>query len=417
MASPAPKATAVWVVRRLRAAGFEALLAGGCVRDMLLRRPCTDYDVATSATPDQVKRLFPRVLLVGAKFGVAMVIHDSRKVEVATFRSDLSYHDGRRPEGVRFTTSREDALRRDFTINGMFYDPVAKEVIDYVGGREDLRRKIVRTIGEARQRFAEDYLRMLRAVRFAVGLGFELHAAAAEAIRETAGRIEQISGERVFEELWKMLQKPSAADAMRMLADMGLARHVLPEMFLSDGIWQRGVERVGAVAAKRDPLLSLAALVWELPPEAIAKIIRRGGQSNDLKESLAWMAVHRDDWRRAPDMPLAEFKRLLACDDFECLHRLWAVEERKGHPSAPLARRIRARAKGIAPGQVAPPPLVTGSDLKAMGLTEGRLLGEILRRLYDAQLNEEIADRKEGVELAQKLMRELTAQGGAPLNR
>ncbi|HOF19074.1 MAG TPA: CCA tRNA nucleotidyltransferase, partial [Phycisphaerae bacterium] len=164
MARPADKATATWVVRRLREAGFQALFAGGCVRDMLLGIRCNDYDVATDAVPDQVRALFGRVLLVGAKFGVAMVLHRGRKVEVTTFRSDLSYSDGRRPDGVRFSTPEEDARRRDFTINGMFYDPLDGRVIDFVGGRDDLRRRVLRTIGRADERFAEDYLRMLRAV-------------------------------------------------------------------------------------------------------------------------------------------------------------------------------------------------------------------------------------------------------------
>ncbi|MDP7289483.1 MAG: CCA tRNA nucleotidyltransferase, partial [Phycisphaerae bacterium] len=162
------------MLNRLRQAGHEALLAGGCVRDMLLGRPCADYDIATSAAPDEVRGLFRRVLMIGAKFGVVMVIHDNRQIEVATFRSDLSYSDGRRPDGVRFTTARQDAERRDFTINGMFYDPLANEVLDYVGGQEDLKQKIIRTIGSPDRRFAEDYLRMIRAVRFAVRLDFAI---------------------------------------------------------------------------------------------------------------------------------------------------------------------------------------------------------------------------------------------------
>jgi len=215
MAKPATKSTALWVLRRLRSAGFQALLAGGCVRDMLLGVRSVDYDVATDATPRQVKRLFRHVLLVGAKFGVAMVIHRGRKVEVTTFRSDLSYSDGRRPDAVRFSTARQDAQRRDFTMNGMFYDPVADEVVDYVGGRKDLKAGIVRTIGRPDKRFAEDYLRMLRAVRFAVGLGFRIDPATAAAVRKHARGISAISGERIFDELNKMLSRDSAGEALR----------------------------------------------------------------------------------------------------------------------------------------------------------------------------------------------------------
>ena len=413
MAPAAPKSTAIWVVKRLRAAGFEALLAGGCVRDMLLNRPCTDYDVATSARPEDVKRLFHRVLLVGAKFGVAIVIRDHLRVEVATFRSDLSYVDGRRPEGVVFTTAKEDALRRDFTINGMFYDPVAEKVIDYVGGRNDLRRGVVRTIGSPRRRFGEDYLRMLRAPRFAVGLGFQLDSAAARAIRSLAYRIEDISGERIVDELAKMLARPSAADALRMLEDLGLAHHVLPELFTEPGVWAGAVERVSAVARRGDLVLTFGALLGDLPEDRIAKSVRRGGQSNQMKDSLTWLGEHLGDWRRTPDMSLAEFKRLLAVADFPRLARLWAFEERKATGRATLTRRAARRARSIAPENVAPQPLVFGRHLKGLGLKESPLMGLLLRRLYEAQLNEEVSDRREAMKLAVRLLRE-RAFDGAP---
>ncbi|MEI7834934.1 MAG: CCA tRNA nucleotidyltransferase, partial [Planctomycetota bacterium] len=247
MARPATKETAHWVVRRLREAGHQAFFAGGSVRDMLLGHESTDYDIATSATPREVKKLFGHVLLVGAKFGVAMVIRDGRKVEVTTFRSDLSYVDGRRPEGVIFATPEEDAQRRDFTINGMFYDPEADRIVDYVGGREDLQRKILRTIGRAEDRFSEDYLRMLRAVRFTVRLGFAMEPETALAVRRHAAKITAISGERIFEELSKMLSIPSAGQALDLMADLGLMQHVMPEVF-EDGRWARAVQRVTDVA-------------------------------------------------------------------------------------------------------------------------------------------------------------------------
>jgi poly(A) polymerase len=406
MATPAPKSTALWVVRRLRRAGHQAFFAGGCVRDMLLGRPTEDYDVATDATPQEVKALFPQVLLVGAKFGVAMVLRDHRKVEVATFRSDLAYVDGRRPEGVRFATAREDALRRDFTINGMFYDPLAREVIDYVGGRLDLERRAIRTIGEPGDRFAEDYLRMLRAVRFAVALGFELDARAADAIRREAPSIERISGERVFEELWKMLKRPSAADAMKTLADVGLAGHVLPELLTDAGLWDRALRRVEAVARRKDPALTLAALALDWPAPAIAAFVRRGGQSNELAGTLAWLAARRDDWRSAGEMDLAGFKRLIANPAFASLRRLWEVEERLETGAVRATARVLRRARFIPPEKIAPPPLITGRDLKTMGLAQGRRLGEVLRRLYEAQLNEEIATADEGMAMAKTLIGE-----------
>ena len=188
---------AIEIVRHLQQHGWQALLAGGCVRDMLLGRPAKDYDVATNARPDEVMRLFPRTLKVGAKLGVVIVLTRGRQVEVATFRSEAGYEDGRHPGQVRFTSAAEDAGRRDFTINGMFYDPLRQQVIDYVGGQADLERRIIRTIGDPDERFGEDYLRMLRAVRFSTQLDFPVESATWAAVKRNAANISRISGERI----------------------------------------------------------------------------------------------------------------------------------------------------------------------------------------------------------------------------
>ncbi len=405
MALPATKTAAMYVLKRLRAAGHESLFAGGCVRDMLLGRSSYDYDVATSATPQQVRQLFPHVLLVGAQFGVAMVIHRRRKVEVTTFRTDESYSDGRRPDGVRHATAREDAQRRDFTINAMFYDPLAEEVIDYVGGREDLDRGVVRTVGEPQQRFAEDYLRMLRAVRFAVRLGFRIDPSTEDGIRRNAANITAVSGERILDELWRMLSEPSAAEALRRMAELGLAEHILSELF-DTGAWEQAIRRVEHVANRRDATLALAALLAELPPGDISAIIRRWGASNDLKHSARWMAEHLQDWRRADDMPLRELKPLMAGEHFDRLKRLWRFEEREATGGVAGCRRIARRANAIPPESVSPPALVTGADLMEMGLKPGPRMGRILRRIHDAQLDEQIATRDEAMDLARQLIHE-----------
>ncbi len=396
--------TALWVLKRLREAGFEALFAGGCVRDMLLGQPSADYDVATSATPADVQRLFRKVLLVGAKFGVAMVIHDKQKVEVATFRSDWSYADGRRPEGVRFTTAQEDAQRRDFTINGMFYDPLAEQVIDYVGGRDDLQRRIIRTIGDANQRFDEDYLRLIRAVRFAVRLGFDIEPATAAAIATHAAKIVSISGERVCDELSKMLQRDSAGAALAKLHELQLADKILPELFGPGRDWPAALARVAAVAARKDLPLALGALLAGLDDIAIAQITRRWGASNALRDTLMWMSLHIDAWQSADAVELARFKRLVSNCDYQRLARLWACIEKLQTGHLVQARRIARRRRAIPSDRISPPPFITGEDLKNMGLTEGRKLGDMLRQLYDAQLNEEILDRAQAVALAKKLM-------------
>ena len=404
MSRPATKATALWVIRRLQRAGHAALLAGGCVRDMLMGHRSSDYDVATSATPHQVKKLFGHVLLIGAKFGVAMVIHKGRKVEVTTFRTDLSYSDGRRPDGVRFTTPAEDASRRDFTINGMFYDPVDEEVIDYVGGRADLAAGLIRAIGSPDERLGEDYLRMLRAVRFAVRFDFRIDPTTAQAIRKHAAKITTISGERTYDELSKMLSIGSAAQALRRLDRLDLARAILPEL-LSGGLWPAAVRRVEAVARRRDLTLAFAALLCELPGSSISRIVRRWGGPNDLRDAVKWIAGHLGDWRTAADMPPCQFKRILAGPHYDRLRVLWGVEERRRTHGARHAARISGRARAIPPGQVAPPPLVTGDDLLGMGLSEGRRLGQCLRALYDAQLNGELRSRRAALEAAEKMVR------------
>ncbi len=400
MGSSATKAMAVGVIRRLRTAGHEALLAGGCVRDMLLGHRPADYDVATSATPRQVKRLFGHVLMVGAKFGVAMVIINRRTVEVTTFRSDLSYSDGRRPDGVKFVTAREDAQRRDFTINGMFYDPICEKVIDYVGGKADLAGGVICAIGDPKRRFAEDYLRMLRAVRFSGRFGFRIDRATAEAIGRNAGRITRISGERIREELEKMCARKTAAASLKQLHKLGLLETILPELFDRPGLWATSLRRAEAVARRCDVLLTLAAILCDLPVKDIRRIIRRWGGSNDLRNSLVWLREHIDDWRTAHEMSLAEFKRILAHRDFRRLKVLWRIEELLFPGGKRRYLAIRRRIKRIDPKQIAPPPLVTGKDLKRMGVAEGPMFGRILRALYDAQLNEEITNRRDALKLA-----------------
>ena len=329
------------VVRVLREAGFVAYFAGGCVRDMLMGRPSADYDVATDATPEQVAKLFRRVLHVGAAFGVAVVVVKRRKVEVATFRRDESYTDGRRPDAVRFSTPQEDAQRRDFTINGMFFDPLAERIIDYVGGQADLRARVVRTIGEPDERFGEDYLRMLRAVRFATRFDFALDAATADAIRRHAANITSISGERVLDELTKMLLHPRAAQALRMLDELHLARHVLPELcdagvsparpagilpasgeddWPSSSGQAHGTHNAGETPAPRftaavarvellagqpdrDQRLMLAALLADLDREAVETITRRWGASNEVRQAAWFVIEHGAEWRDAGVSP------------------------------------------------------------------------------------------------------------------
>ena len=370
---------------------------------MLLGRPCADYDVATDATPEQVADLFDRVLLIGAQFGVAMVLRKGRSVEVATFRTDLSYSDGRRPDGVRFVSARQDALRRDFTINGMFYDPLDEQVIDYVGGRADLARGVIRTIGCPEERFAEDYLRMLRAVRFAVRLDFRMDPATADAIRARAPNISTVSGERICDELTRMLSSASAGKALASLGELGLAQVVLGDLFADERLWTRAVSRVAAVAARQDVVLTLAAMLCELGGGAIGRLTRRWGTANQLRDALWFLARGLALWKTAAELPLCEFKRLMANENFPRLVALWEFQEQAATGAAALSQRAGERAAGIDAEQVSPPPLVTGDDLRAMGMQQGAKLGRVLRTLYDAQLDEMILTRGDALARAREL--------------
>ncbi|MCE5325600.1 MAG: CCA tRNA nucleotidyltransferase [Planctomycetaceae bacterium] len=405
MAKPAPRETALWVVQRLVEGGFQALFAGGCVRDMLLEHPVYDYDVATNATPDDVQRIFPRVLLVGAKFGVAMVLHRGRKVEVTTFRSDASYSDGRRPDAVTFTTAQEDAQRRDFTINGMFYDPLKAALIDYVGGRGDLEAKIIRTIGRPEERFGEDYLRMLRAARFSVRLGFAIERKTAAAIRELAEKITAISGERIFEELSKMLARASAAEAIDLLIDLNLAQHIFPaELMADESRLARARQRLAKVAGKKNHTLALAALLAETPAPAIRACVRRWGASNELRDELSYLAARLDGWQKAANMQLADFKFLIGSPYWPHLQALWRAQEELATSKSEQTKRITQRAAAIDPEAICPPALVTGADLHALGVTDGPTMGKLLRRLYEAQLNEQFFTREAALAEARHLV-------------
>ena len=403
MARPASESTALWVLQTLRKAKHQAVFAGGCVRDRLLDIPCTDYDVATDARPKKIRKLFPHVLMLGAQFGVAVVVHHGEMVEVATFRSDAAYTDGRRPDRVKFSSPKEDALRRDFTINGMFYDPEADEVIDYVGGRDDLAARVIRTIGDPAERFGEDYLRLIRAARFATRLDFAIDPGTAEAITRFADRVQSVSGERVFDELHKMLSHPSAMTALRELDRLGLMRYILPELYDNPDFWPAALARAEGVAHCVDFVLTLTALLAETPGMDIAGVIRRWGAPNETRDAVQWMARHRSDWHDAPDWSLAQLKRVIAHPQFNRLCLLWLTLEQIDTGQAERHRLLRERIHKLDPVKIAPAPLVSGADLLEMGLPEGPRRGLMLEQIYDAQLNEEIATRDMALAEARRL--------------
>ena len=411
----APQAFALEVVRRLHDTGFEAVWAGGCVRDALLGIVPEDYDVATSARPEDVIQLFGRrkTISVGADFGVVVVLGKYKsdgQVQVATFRSDGDYSDGRRPDNVQFCSAEKDALRRDFTINGMFYDPVSEKIIDYVGGRKDLERRVIRAIGTAEERIEEDKLRMLRAIRFAARFEFALDKPTADAIRRRAADLKQVSVERIAQELRRMLAHSSRRLAFELLVKTNLflvlfrattdeaqhnAHRIMP--FLTQPAFEPALavllrERIDATADRHKSRTA-----------KIATACREFKLSNEEVSTICWLCDAFERSRDPSHLPLHELKPLLADHrhalllDFidACVH----ADQR---PLSDIEFLRTFQAQGT-PDALNPPPLITGSDLKLLGLQAGPKFSAILAQVRNEQLDELVRTRDEAMARAQEL--------------
>jgi poly(A) polymerase len=393
-ALPPAARDAVDVVRKLRGAGFEALLAGGCVRDLLRGAAPEDYDVATSARPEQVCALLKPTRQVGAQFGVVLARQRRTWIEVATFRADLGYADGRHPTGVRFTDAREDALRRDFTVNGMFLDPLEQVVLDYVGGRADLEQRLVRAIGDPAARFDEDHLRLLRAVRFAARLDFTIEPVTRAAIRDQAPRLARVAAERVREELEKMLAHPARGAAFRDLEQTGLLAHLWP-----GAVWTEAQRRrAAALLTHLPPAAGFAAAFAALANGRDVAELERIGRaltfSNEQREDVLWVAAHGADLADPAQPSRAALKRLLAHRAFAALRDVSEAAWRADCPDADArSRALAERIAAIAPDQIAPAPLVTGADLLARNVPAGPIYKQVLDELYTRQLDEELTTR------------------------
>jgi len=361
------KQAAIKIIKRLKHNGFQALLAGGCVRDMLLRRPASDYDVATNAQPGDVIKLFRRTLKVGAKFGVVIVLLEGKQVEVATFRTETGYADGRHPSVVKFAGAAEDASRRDFTINGMFYDPVKARVIDYVDGRSDLRKKLIRTIGKPKERFSEDYLRMLRAVRFSTQLSFAIDPATFSAIRSNARKITDISGERIAIELEAILVNPDRSVGASMLAKSGLAKAIFPG-FISERV-KFAISVLGLLRKKVDFALALASLFAGCPTKFALKSCQILKLSRSRNKHIKFLLANRgkllDD-----KMSLAELKMVLSEPYFWDLYGLQrSIQKARtdGREGIAALNRLRRRIKALGDVELRPKPLL---DLSLIHISE-----------------------------------------------
>jgi poly(A) polymerase len=447
------------VVRRLREAGYEALWAGGCVRDELLGLAPKDYDVATSAHPEQVRRFFRRTVAVGMSFGVVEVLgprtsNGFLKVQVATFRSDVSYSDGRHPDAVVFSSPREDALRRDFTINGMFFDPLENRLIDYVGGQVDLRARRLRAIGDPALRFDEDKLRMLRAVRQATHYEFEIESATAEAIRVMASQIGVVSAERIAEELRKLLVDPRRSHGMRLLMDLGLAESILPELLPMRGLpqglprpdgpalpppgmpgpvaedgsldlWEHVLRVLDLLESPISFSLALAALLHDVgKPRTVGRtperytfyshehvgrrmageICERLKLSNDEQKRIEWLVEKHQILSDARQMRPSKLKTLLihpGIHELLHLHRADALASGRATDHVEYCEEL-LRQWTIQ--DLNPPPLLTGDDLIQAGLKPGPLFKKLLDAAREAQLDGTLHTPKEAWDLVQHLL-------------
>jgi poly(A) polymerase len=376
---------AVDVVRRLQDAGYRALWAGGCVRDELLGLEPQDYDVASDATPEQVKTLFRRCVEVGAAFGVIEVLGprgpdgEWLKVQVATFRNDGNYSDGRRPDSVTFSSPEEDARRRDFTVNGIFFDPIANQVIDYVGGQDDLRAKVLRAIGDPVARFTEDKLRVLRAVRMAARFELVIDPATRAAAKAMAPQIRAVSAERIAEELRKIFSHRNRVRGAELLADFDLLKPILPEVDRVDSAV------LAALPTNASFALAFAAFLLPVGRSVAGAIARRLKLSNDEKDRIEWLVANRAGLRNASNLkPSARHSYLTHPGTSDLLALIRA--EGRFEDAEFCTHLLRTTPREV----LDPPPLLTGDDLVRLGWKPGpkfkTALDEIRRRQLDGEL-------------------------------
>jgi poly(A) polymerase len=396
--------SALDITRRLQMAHFEAFWAGGCVRDHLLGVEPKDYDVATSAKPQEIKALFPRSQTVGAAFGVVIVHHHGQTTEVATFRTDGTYSDGRRPDTIQFASAQEDANRRDFTINGMFFDPIRAVLVDYVGGQMDVANRLIRAIGNPRARFAEDHLRMMRAIRFASRLNFDIESTTSDAIYNLHEKIKLISRERIGVELKGILATAHRTRGVSLLFSSGLLADIWPANLQAGVVNQWAANNGWLIKLPPNAAfeISLAALVHDLSEHEAndqnfwPKLQSHFMLSNDEISSAAWITHKMGALPQWTKLSRSELKRLMAHDYFPLLEELYFYV----HDDVPLRHYLtELKAEGVKPE-----PFITGEDLIAMGAQPGPNFKEWLNLLYDQQLANMFADRRDALVCARKLV-------------
>ncbi|MDE3169282.1 MAG: CCA tRNA nucleotidyltransferase [Acidobacteriota bacterium] len=436
------------ICRSLRDGGHQAYLVGGCVRDILLGRQPADFDVATDAQPDRVQQLFPHSLAVGARFGVIIVRDDDREgdspqVEVATFRSDVGYSDGRHPDHVVYTSSaEEDVKRRDFTINALLLDPATDLVLDFVSGREDLEAGIIRAIGRAEDRFHEDKLRMIRAVRFAARFGYRIEAQTFAAVSKLAGDIHQVSPERLRDELTKLLTEGAASRAFELLDETGLLPQLLPEVAAMKGVqqppqfhpegdvWIHTLRMIGQLSAGASPTLAWGVLLHDVgkpptftPPSGpegrirfdehaeigakmAEQICRRFRFSNHEASQVAALVSNHMRFKDVLQMKPATLKRFVRLGSFDEHLELHRLDCSSSHGHLENYEFVRQYLRVTPPEQVRPPRLISGNDLIALGLRPSPSFKTLLDAVEEAQLNGGLETREQALDLVKDLTRE-----------
>jgi len=429
MPSPNLRETAIGVLKRLREAGFESYFAGGCVRDRLLGKDPQDYDIATQAPPEQVERLFGKTVLVGKAFGVVKVLADGFEVEVATFRSEGPYGDGRHPDWVKFSGAKEDVLRRDFTVNGMLEDPVAGRILDFVGGEADLKRRLLRSIGDPAARFEEDKLRMLRAIRFEAQLGFAIDPKTFDAVRALASKLAQVSWERIRDELRKILASGRRASGLRRLIESGLMQLILPEITAMAGVPQPKewhpegdvlVHTLLAMEKLENPGFEVAmgTLLHDVgkPPtlqmdgerprfnqherigaEMAERICKRLRLSNEETETVVYIVAGHMKFKDVAQMRDSTLRRFLSEPHFDALKEAHRADVLASSGDLSALEFVKKKAVEFEAEGLRPEPLLRGRDLLGLGLRPGPHFAEILQAVEDLQLEGKLRTRDEAI--------------------
>ena len=420
------------IVRKLKTSGYEAYFVGGCVRDFILGFVSSDYDIVTSARPNEITSLFPNTIAIGAKFGVIAIIVENHLYEVATFRGDDVYEDGRHPSRIHFSSAREDVFRRDFTINGLLMDPDSNKIIDYVDGRSDINNKIIRTIGDPEKRFNEDYLRMLRAVRFASNLDFIIEPATQRAIKKNAEKIKQISAERLREEIGKILTRGGARHGFKLMADTGILKAILPEVdklkgveqpprFHPEGdVWQHTLNMLDLLPQSGETNENIC-LAWSVLLHDIGKAVTRTEDDNGVhfyghvqqgeiiaddimqqlkfsnaqKETVLNLIHHHMVFMNVQKMRPARLKRFLRMPDFDLHLELHRLDCLASHGILDNYEFCRDQLRSLNQIDLHPPRLLTGDDLIIMGFAPGKIIGKILTALEEEQLEGKIRTTEE----------------------